>query len=186
MGLSEVSSSALRRANGVHPISAVQIEYNPWTLDPEEETGTYLLNTCKELDVSVFCYSPLGRGLLTGRYRSVDDFDESDARRNIPRFQGENFAKNLVIVDKFKEMSQSKGYTPSQLALAWLVAQGDNIFVIPGTKKIKYLEENIGAAHVSLTTQEEQEVRNLVSEAAVEGSRGIFCGAYVDTAPLNA
>ena len=181
-----MSSSALRRANSVHPISAVQIEYNPWTLDPEEESGTYLLDTCKELDVSVFCYSPLGRGFLTGRYRSPDDFEEGDSRRGYPRFQGENFKKNLAIVDKFQEIAQRKGYTSSQLALAWLVAQGDNIFVIPGTKKIKYLEENIGAAHVTLSKEEEQEVRRLVSDAGVEGSRGPVYGAYVDTAPLTA
>ena len=113
MGLSEVSSDTIRRANAIHPISAVQIEYNPWTLDPEGADGTYLLNTCKELGVSVFCYSPLGRGLMTGRYRSIDDFDEGDIRRSYARFQGENFKKNLVIVDKFNELAQRKGCTAS-------------------------------------------------------------------------
>ncbi|CAM1507430.1 Fc.00g070710.m01.CDS01 [Cosmosporella sp. VM-42] len=184
LGLSEVSSDTLRRANAVHPISAVQIEYNPWTLDPEGADGTFLLDTCKELGVSVFCYSPLGRGLMTGRYRSTDDFDEGDVRKGYARFQGENFKKNLVIVDKFNELAQRKGCSASQLVLAWLVAQGDNVFVIPGTKKIKYLDENVGAAFVTLTKEEEQALRKLVSEAGVEGGRDPNFGAYVDTAPL--
>lgn len=186
LGLSEVSSDTLRRAYAVHPISAVQIEYNPWTLDPEGPVGTYLLETCKELDVAVFCYSPLGRGLLTGRYRSIDDFDEGDARRSYARFQSGNFEKNIAIVDKFHDLAQKKGRTAGQLVLAWLVAQGDNIFVIPGTKKIKYLEENIGAAHVTLTSEEEKEVRGLVVEASVEGGRNPIGGSYVDTTPLTA
>ncbi|KAI8670141.1 hypothetical protein LRP88_01419 [Fusarium phalaenopsidis] len=186
LGLSEVSSTTLRRAHAVHPISAVQVEYNPWTLDIEGPSGTYLLKTCEELDVSVFAYSPLGRGILTGRYRSVDDFEEGDFRRNLARFQGENFRKNLVIVDKFNELAKQKGYTSSQLALAWLLEQSPRVFVIPGTKKIKYLEENVGASRVTVSKGEEQELRRLVLEAGVEGGRDPTFGNYTDTAPLEA
>lgn len=186
LGLSEVSSTTLRRAHAVHPISAVQVEYNPWTLDIEGPSGTYLLKTCEELDVSVFAYSPLGRGILTGRYRSVDDFEEGDFRRNLARFQGENFRKNLVIVDKFNELAKQKGLTSSQLVLAWLLEQSPRVFVIPGTKKIKYLEENVGASRVTVSKGEEQELRRLVLEAGVEGGRDPTFGNYTDTAPLEA
>lgn len=186
LGLSEVSSTTLRRAHAVHPISAVQVEYNPWTLDIEGPSGTYLLKTCEELDVSVFAYSPLGRGILTGRYRSVDDFEEGDFRRNLARFQGGNFRKNLVIVDKFNELAKQKGLTSSQLVLAWLLEQSPRVFVIPGTKKIKYLEENVGASRVTVSKGEEQELRRLVLEAEVEGGRDPTFGNYTDTAPLEA
>ncbi|KAJ4174464.1 hypothetical protein NW754_004880 [Fusarium falciforme] len=186
LGLSEVSSTTLRRAHAVHPISAVQVEYNPWTLDIEGPSGTHLLKTCEELDVSVFAYSPLGRGILTGRYRSVDDFEEGDFRRNLTRFQGENFRKNLVIVDKFNELAKQKGHTSSQLVLAWLLEQSPRVFVIPGTKKIKYLEENVGASRVTVSKGEEQELRRLVLEAGVEGGRDPTFGNYTDTAPLEA
>ncbi|UPL03928.1 hypothetical protein LCI18_014862 [Fusarium solani-melongenae] len=186
LGLSEVSSTTLRRAHAVHPISAVQVEYNPWTLDIEGSSGTYLLKTCEELDVSVFAYSPLGRGILTGRYRSVDDFEEGDFRKNLARFQGENFRKNLVIVDKFNELAKQKGLTSSQLVLAWLLEQSPRVFVIPGTKKIMYLEENVGASRVTVSKGEEQELRRLVLEAGVEGGRDPTFGNYSDTTPLEA
>jgi aryl-alcohol dehydrogenase-like predicted oxidoreductase len=142
LGLSEVYSATLRRAHAIHPISAVQVEYNPWTLDIEEDSGTHLLATAKELGVSVFAYSPLARGMLTARYRSAADFDANDVRRTLERFQGDNFQKNLVLVDKFNEVARRKGCTTGQLVLAWLTAQSDNVFVIPGTKKVPYLEEH--------------------------------------------
>ncbi|KAF5656950.1 alcohol dehydrogenase [Fusarium heterosporum] len=185
LGLSEVSSDTTRRAHAVHPITAVQVEYNPWTLDIEGPSGTHLLKTCEELDISVFAYSPLGRGILTGRFRSIDDFEEGDARRGFSRFQGDNFKKNLVIVDKFNELAKDRGCTSSQLALAWLLEQSPNVFVIPGTKKIKYLEENVGASRVKLSKEEEQELRKLTLDAGVVGGRDAHLGCYVDTAPLE-
>ncbi|KAF4964707.1 hypothetical protein FSARC_7414 [Fusarium sarcochroum] len=185
LGLSEVSSATLRRAHAVHPITAVQVEYNPWTLDIEGPSGTHLFKTCQELDVAIFAYSPLGRGILTGRFRSIDDFEEGDSRRDLSRFQGENFKKNLVIVDKFEELAKSKGHTSSQLALAWLLEQSPNVFVIPGTKKVKYLEQNVGASKVELTKEEEQQLRKLVQEAGVQGERDPYFGSFVDTARLE-
>ncbi|CAG1960988.1 unnamed protein product [Fusarium graminearum] len=185
LGLSEISSTTVRRAHAVHPIAAVQVEYNPWTLDIEGPSGTHILKTCQELDIALFAYSPLGRGILTGRFRSVDDFEEGDSRRRLTRFQGDNFKKNLKIVDKFDEMAKSKGCTSSQMALAWLLKQSPNVFVIPGTKKIKYLEENVGAAKVTLSEEEDQELRRLVEEAEVSGGRDAFFGNYMDTPPLE-
>ncbi|KAJ9132554.1 alcohol dehydrogenase [Pleurostoma richardsiae] len=185
LGLSEVSSSTLRRASAVHPIHAVQVEYNPWTLDIEGSSGTFLRDTCKELGVSIFAYSPLGRGIMTGRYRSSADFGPGDARAGMTRFQGDNFKKNLELVDRFAEVAARKGCTPSQVVLAWLLAQGDDVFVIPGTKNMKYLEENFGASVVEVTEEEERELRRLVSEAGVGGGRDPTFGAYVDTVPLE-
>ncbi|KAH9905719.1 Aldo/keto reductase [Xylariomycetidae sp. FL2044] len=185
LGLSEVSSTTLRRAHAVHPIHAVQSEYNPWTLDVEGPTGTHLLDTCKELGVSVFAYSPLGRGILTGHYRSLDDFEEGDSRRFYARFQGDNFRKNLVLVDQFAELARRKGCTASQLVLAWLLAQDESVFVIPGTKKIRYLEQNFGATDVSLSKDEEVALRKLVDEAGVNGDRSALFGPFQDTAPLS-
>ncbi|KAI0903683.1 Aldo/keto reductase [Ustulina deusta] len=185
IGLSEVSSATLRRAHAVHPIHAVQLEYNPWTLDIEGPSGTHILDTCKELGVAVFAYSPLGRGIMTGRFRSAADFGADDARSTLPRYQGENFQKNLQLVDQFAEVARRKGCTSGQLVLAWLLAQGDNIFVIPGTKKTAYLEENFAASEVILTVEEEQLLRKLVSEAGVGGDRGVMFGAFADTAPLE-
>ncbi|KAJ2997264.1 hypothetical protein NUW58_g696 [Xylaria curta] len=185
IGLSEISSATLRRAHAVHPIHAVQVEYNPWTLDIEGESGTHILDTCKELGVSVFAYSPLGRGIMTGRFRSAADFGPNDARPTLPRYQGENFQKNLKLVDQFAEVARSKGCTSGQLVLAWLLAQGDNIFVIPGTKKTSYLEENFGASEVLLTEEEEKLLRKLVLEAGVSGHRGAMFGAFGDTAALG-
>ncbi|KAI0970599.1 Aldo/keto reductase [Xylaria arbuscula] len=185
IGLSEVSSATLRRAHAVHPIHAVQLEYNPWTLDIEGPSGTHILDTCKELGVSVFAYSPLGRGIMTGRFRTAADFGADDARSTLPRFQGENFQKNLKLVDQFAEIAQRKGCTSGQLVLAWLLAQGDNIFVIPGTKKTAYLEENFAASEVTLTDEEEKLLRKLVSEAGVSGDRGAMFGPFADTALLE-
>ncbi|TRX96879.1 hypothetical protein FHL15_002185 [Xylaria flabelliformis] len=185
IGLSEVSSATLRRAHAVHPIHAVQLEYNPWTLDIEGPSGTHMLDTCRELGVAVFAYSPLGRGIMTGRFRSAADFGPYDTRSMSPRYQGENFKKNLKLVDQFAEFAKRKGCTSGQLVLAWLLAQGDNIFVIPGTKKAAYLEENFAASEVVLTKEEEQQLRKMVSEAGVSGDRGAMFNPFTDTAPLK-
>ncbi|KPM44824.1 hypothetical protein AK830_g1743 [Neonectria ditissima] len=185
LGLSEVSSTTLRRAHAVHPISAVQAEYNPWTLDIEGAPGTNLLKTCAELGASLFAYAPLGRGILTGRYRSVDDFEEGDARRGMVRFQGDNFRKNLAVVDKCNELARRKGCTSSQLVLAWLLAQNGGVFVIPGTKRIEYLEENVGASALTLSEEEQLALRRLVMEAGVQGGRDADFGSFIDTAPLE-
>ena len=170
LGLSEVSSTSLRRACKVHHIDAVQIEYSPFTVDIESPS-IGLLKTCRELGVAVVAYSPLGRGMLTGAYKSPNDFEEGDFRRMAPRFSEENFPKNLKLTDEIGAIAKKKGCTPSQLTLAWLMAQGDDIIPIPGTKKIKYLEENMGALEVKLTKEEEQEMREVVDKAEVHGTR---------------
>lgn len=146
LGLSEPSAQTIERAHKVHPITAVQSEYSLWTRDPEDG----VLQTCEKLGIGFVPYSPLGRGFLTGAIKSQDDFGPDDYRRNSPRFQGENFAKNLALVDKVRELAEAKGCTPSQLALAWVLAQNEHIVPIPGTKRIKYLDENIGALDVDL------------------------------------
>ena len=146
LGLSEISMKTLRRAYDVHPIAALQSEYSLWTRDPEKE----ILPTCRELGVGFVAYSPLGRGFLTGQFKTFDDLPADDYRRNSPRFQGDNFQLNLNLVKKVQEMAQEKNCTPAQLALAWVIAQGGDIVPIPGTKRRKYLEENVGALDVEL------------------------------------
>ncbi|MBD2165705.1 aldo/keto reductase [Calothrix membranacea FACHB-236] len=146
LGLSEAAPSTIRRANAVHPISALQTEYSLWSRDPEDE----ILPTVRELGIGFVPYSPLGRGFLSGAIASPDDLAPDDYRRNAPRFQGENFHKNLELVDKVKAIANTKGVTPSQLALAWLLAQGEDIVPIPGTKRRTYLEENIAATEINL------------------------------------
>ncbi|KAK2038826.1 aldo/keto reductase [Colletotrichum somersetense] len=184
-GISECSSATLRRAHAVHPIAAVQVEYNPWSLEIEGVAGTDLLRTCRELGVAVFAYSPLGRGIMTGRYRSADDFDASDYRRHLPRFAGENFRRNTELADRFAAVAGGRhGCSAGQLALAWLLAQGDDVIPIPGTKRVEYLEENLGALRVRLGEEEERELRGLVEEADVQGDRGAIHGNYVDSVPL--
>jgi aryl-alcohol dehydrogenase-like predicted oxidoreductase len=185
VGISEGSSETLRRAHAITPIAAVQVEYNPWDLAIEGSSGTNLKQTCDELGVAIFAYAPLGRGIITGRYRSRDDFEPGDSRLALERYQEDNFAKNLILVDKYREMAEKKGCAPSQLVLAWLTAQGENVFVIPGTKSIKYLEENVGAAKVTLSNEDEQELRKMVAEADVKGDRSAMFGAFVDTVPLK-
>ncbi|MCJ1388877.1 hypothetical protein MMC18_001728 [Xylographa bjoerkii] len=160
LGLSEVSAATLRRAHKVHPISCVEAEYSPFALEIESEQIN-LLSTCRELGVAVMAYSPLGRGFLIGRYRSPDDFEEGDDRRYFPRFSEENFSKNLVLVDRLTALAKKKGCSSGQLTLAWLMAQGEDIFAIPGTTKFKYLEENIGSCDVQLTKDEIAEVREI-------------------------
>lgn len=170
LGLSEVSSISLRRAHAVHPISAVQIEYSPFATDIEfPDIG--LLKTCRELGVTVVAYSPLGRGMLTGAYKSPADFEEGDFRTFAPRFSAENFPKNLQLVDHINEIAKKKGCTAGQLTLAWLLAQGPDIIPIPGTKKIKYLEENVAALNVKLAPSENAEIRKAVEDAQVHGER---------------
>jgi aryl-alcohol dehydrogenase-like predicted oxidoreductase len=167
IGLSEVGIQTLRKAHDVHPISAVQSEYSLWSRDPEDG----MLQTCNELGVAFVPYSPLGRGFLTGQIRKVEDFEETDYRRLSPRFQGENFNKNLALVDKITEIAKQKNCTPSQLALAWVLAQGENIFPIPGTKRIKYLEENAGAVSIILTKEELKQLDDISPKGAAAGLR---------------
>ncbi|KAK0625024.1 Aldo/keto reductase-like protein [Bombardia bombarda] len=186
IGLSEVSSRTVRRAYKIAPVDAVQVEYNPWQLDIENDVGTNLLATCRELGITVFAYSPLGRGFLSGQFRSPDDFEADDFRRMVPRYSKENFPKNLELVDRLAELAAKKGCTTSQLTLAWLIAQGNDIIPIPGTKKIKYLEENVAAAHVVLTAEEVTEIRQFVENAEVAGHRNpaIFFAEFADTPEL--
>jgi aryl-alcohol dehydrogenase-like predicted oxidoreductase len=150
LGLSEVSATTLRRAHATHPITAVQSEWSLWTRDPE----AVVLPTCRELGIGFVPFSPLGRGFLSGELRSPDDFGPTDSRRALPRFQGENFARNLDLVAKVRELAAARGATPSQLALAWLLAQGGDIAPIPGTKRRTRLEENLGAAAIELSEAE--------------------------------
>lgn len=162
LGISEASSQTIRKAHAVHPISAVQTEWSLWTRDVEENG---ILDTVRELGIGFVAYSPLGRGFLSGEIRSIDDLDPSDSRRTHPRFQGENFIKNLELVDRVKEIAEKKGITPSQLALAWVLAQGNDVVPIPGTKRIKYLDENIDALDVVLTPADLE----LIDAAAPKG-----------------
>jgi aryl-alcohol dehydrogenase-like predicted oxidoreductase len=167
LGLSEVSAATLKRAQAIHPISAVQTEYSLWSRDPERE----ILDYCKESGVAFVAYSPLGRGFLTGQITKPDDLAADDWRRNAPRFQIENFEKNLALVEKVKGIAKDKGCTPAQLALAWVMAQGDHIFPIPGTKKVKYLEENAGAAAIHFTEKELTDISGLFPPDIVAGER---------------
>ncbi|EDU47025.1 Tas oxidoreductase related to aryl-alcohol dehydrogenase [Pyrenophora tritici-repentis] len=187
IGLSEISSDTLRRAHRVHPITAVQIEYSPFVLDIESKQID-LLNTCRELGVAVVAYSPLSRGMLTGTLKSPDDLEEGDFRRFAPRFSKENFPKNLKLVDHITEMAKAKGVTPGQLTLAWLLAQGEDIFPIPGTTKKDRLEENVGSLKVSLTKEEEAEIRKACEEAEIAGARypeDYMKSCYADTPALE-
>jgi aryl-alcohol dehydrogenase-like predicted oxidoreductase len=167
IGLSEVNEETLRRAHAVHPITALQSEYSLWTRDPEDG----ILETCRELGIAFVAYSPLGRGFLTGQFRKFEDFDADDYRRHSPRFQGENFDKNLQLVQKIEEIAAQKSCTTAQLALAWVLSQGEDIFPIPGTKQIKYLEENIGALDIKLTEAELQEIDAIAPKGAAAGQR---------------
>ncbi len=167
IGLSEASAATLTRACAVHQITALQSEYSLWTRDPEEGT----LAACRALGVGFVPYSPLGRGFLTGALASPDDFSDDDYRRFSPRFQGENFAKNLALVAKVQEIANRLGCTPSQLALAWVLAQGEDLVPIPGTKRVKYLEENIHALDVTLGAAELAEIDAIFPVGAVAGLR---------------
>jgi aryl-alcohol dehydrogenase-like predicted oxidoreductase len=167
LGLSEASAKTLRRAVKVHSIAALQTEYSLWTRDPEDE----ILPTCRELGIGFVAYSPLGRGFLTGQFKTFDDLAPDDYRRNSPRFQGENFQKNLDLVRRVEEIAKEKGCKPSQLALAWVLAQGDDIVPIPGTKRRKYLEENVGALDLELTSEDLRRIEEAFPRDATAGAR---------------
>ena len=167
IGLSEVGAATLERAARVHPVAALQSEYSLWTRDPEDGA----LDACRRLGVGLVAYSPLGRGFLTGAIRSPDDFEADDYRRGNPRFQGENFARNLALVDTVTRIAREKDATPAQLALAWVLAQGDDIVPIPGTKRRKYLDENIGALRLELTADDLAAIEAAFPRAGVRGSR---------------
>jgi aryl-alcohol dehydrogenase-like predicted oxidoreductase len=175
LGLSEAAPDTIRRAHAVHPITALQTEYSLWTRDPEDA----ILPTVRELGIGFVAYSPLGRGFLSGQITSIDDLAEDDFRRRGPRFQGDNFQKNLDLVAKVEEIADDKGVTPSQLALAWVLAQGDDVVPIPGTKHVKYLEENVGAAGVQLTGDDLRGIDEAFPKGATAGDR------YPDMSTVN-
>ncbi|KZT18988.1 Aldo/keto reductase [Neolentinus lepideus HHB14362 ss-1] len=203
LGLSGISAETLRRAHAIHPISAIQTEYSPFTLDREDEKIGFL-KPARELGVTIVTYTPLGRGLLTARYvtfvflrphirctdlRSPNDFEEGDIRRNVPRYSKENFPNILKITDGLKAIGERHGATAGQVSLAWLLAQGDDIILIPGTKSVKYLKENLGAASVKLSQDEVSEVCAIAEKAdAAQGLRypaSLAAALFVDTPPLT-
>jgi aryl-alcohol dehydrogenase-like predicted oxidoreductase len=167
LGLSEAAPETIRRAHAVHPIATLQTEYSLWSRDPEDE----ILPTVRELGIGFVPYSPLGRGFLTGQFQRPEDLAEDDYRRTSPRFQGENFQKNLDLVAEIRAIAADKGCTPAQLALAWVLAQGEDIAPIPGTKRRKYLEENLGALNVSLTADDLARINAAVPSGAAAGTR---------------
>jgi aryl-alcohol dehydrogenase-like predicted oxidoreductase len=167
LGLSEAGPQTIRRAHAVHPIAALQTEYSLWSRDPEDE----ILATVRELGIGFVPYSPLGRGFLTGQIKSIDDLDADDYRRTTPRFQGENFQRNLDLVREIDAMAREKGCTPAQLALAWVLAQGNDIVPIPGTKRRLYLEENAGALQVRLSPADLARIDSIIPPGAAAGTR---------------
>ncbi|KAG1859549.1 Aldo keto reductase [Suillus subalutaceus] len=184
LGLSECTADTLRRAQKVHPIATVQVEYSPFTLDIED-SKLNILNTARELGIKIIAYSPLGRGLITGQYKSPDDFESNDFRRMVPRYSKENFPNILKLADNLKRVGEQYNATAGQVALAWLLAQGEDVIPIPGTKKIKYLEENLVAVNVSLSPESVQEVRKIAEKADwVVGDRyppGAMEALYAET-----
>ncbi len=175
LGLSEAAPDSIRRASKTHPIAALQTEYSLWTRDPEDE----ILETVRELGIGFVAYSPLGRGFLTGMFRKFEDLEPGDYRRTSPRFQGENFGKNLELVKQVEELAREKGCTPSQIALAWLLYQGADIVPIPGTKRIKYLEENVAALKITLTADDLARIDEIAPKGATSGAR------YPDMSTVN-
>ena len=175
LGLSEAAPETIRRAHATHPIAALQTEYSLWSRDPEDE----ILPTVRELGIGFVAYSPLGRGFLTGRFRSLDDLAEDDFRRHSPRFQQGNFERNLELVTRVEEIADEKGVTPGQLALAWVMAQGEDIVPIPGTKRRRYLEENVAAAEIELSEDELRRIAEAAPQGAAAGDR------YADMSPVN-
>jgi aryl-alcohol dehydrogenase-like predicted oxidoreductase len=167
IGLSEAGPMTIRRASQEHPIAALQTEYSLWTRDPEDE----ILPLCRELGIGFVAYSPLGRGFLTGRFRNFEDLPADDYRRNSPRFQGENFQRNLDLVERVEEIAGRKKCSPAQLALAWLLAQGEDIVPIPGTKQRRYLEQNIAALEVELTPADLEEIEDVAPKGVAAGDR---------------
>jgi aryl-alcohol dehydrogenase-like predicted oxidoreductase len=175
LGLSEASAETIRRANAVHPITALQSEWSLWTRDPEDE----VLPVVRELGIGFVAYSPLGRGFLSGRIRSTDDLADGDFRKFHPRFQGENFQRNLDLVAKVDELATAKGATPGQLALAWVLAQGDDVVPIPGTTRAAHVEENVGALDVELTADDLAQLEEAFPKGATAGDR------YADMSSVN-
>ena len=167
LGLSEAAPATIRRAHAVHPITALQTEYSLWTRDPEDQ----VLPTVRELGIGFVAYSPLGRGFLSGQFRTVDDIPEDDSRRNWPRFQGDNFQRNLELVAQVEEIAEEKDVTPSQLALAWVLARGDDIVPIPGTKRVRYLEQNAGALEVELSDDDLERLEEAFPQGVAAGDR---------------
>ncbi len=167
IGLSEVNAETLKKAHNTFPLTALQTEYSLWSREPEDE----IIPTCEELGIAFVAYSPLGRGFLTGQIKKFEDFDQDDFRRNSPRFMGENFDKNLELVKKIESIAKEKDCTPAQLALAWVMTQNENIFPIPGTKKIKYVEENVKAINIELSPEDLQQIENIFQKNAASGMR---------------
>jgi aryl-alcohol dehydrogenase-like predicted oxidoreductase len=175
LGLSEAAPDTIRRAHATHPVTALQTEYSLWSRDPEDE----ILPTVRELGIGFVPYSPLGRGFLTGQIKSIDDLDEGDFRRHSPRFAGENFQRNLDLVERVKELAVEKDVTPGQLALAWLLHQGDDVVPIPGTKRRSYLEENVAADGIELSDDDLRRIDELAPAGAAAGDR------YADMSSVN-
>ncbi|HEY4779383.1 MAG TPA: aldo/keto reductase [Solirubrobacterales bacterium] len=175
LGLSEAGPETIRRAHATHPIAALQTEFSLWSRDPEEE----LLPTVRELGIGFVAYSPLGRGFLTGRFRSIEDLPEGDFRRVNPRFEGENFARNLELVERVQEIAAEKGVGAGQLALAWVLAQGEDIVPIPGTKHVEYLEQNVAAAEIELGAEDLRRIDEAAPAGAAAGDR------YADMSPVD-
>ena len=167
LGLSEAAPETIRRAHATHPIAALQTEYSLWSRDPEDE----ILPTVRELGIGFVAYSPLGRGFLTGRFRSVDDLAEDDFRRVSPRFEGENFERNLELVERVEEIATEKGVAAGQLALAWVLAQGEDVVPIPGTKHVQYLEQNVAAAEIELGDEDLRRIDEVAPAGAAAGAR---------------
>ncbi len=167
LGMSEAAPATIRRAHKVHPITALQTEYSLWSRDPEDE----ILPTVRELGIGFVAYSPIGRGFLSGKYKTIDDLDPDDWRRNNPRFQGENFAKNVELVKHVAQLAKKKGVTPAQLAIAWLLQRGDDIVPIPGSKSIAHLEENAAAVNIELTRDEMARIDQIAPKGAAAGDR---------------
>jgi aryl-alcohol dehydrogenase-like predicted oxidoreductase len=175
LGLSEAAPATVRRAHAVHPITALQTEYSIWTRDPEDE----VLPTVRELGIGFVAYSPLGRGFLSGRFRSPEDLDPDDFRRQHPRFQGQNFRRNLDLVERVRSIAEAKGVTPAQLALAWVLSRGDDIVPIPGTKRVRYVEENAGGLGLELSDDDLARIEEAFPRGATAGDR------YADMSSVN-
>jgi aryl-alcohol dehydrogenase-like predicted oxidoreductase len=175
LGLSEASPQTIRRAHAVHPIAALQTEYSLWTRDPEDG----VLDTCRELGIGFVAYSPLGRGFLTGRFRSAGDFDDGDFRTTMPRLQGENLERNLELVRRVEAIAADKGVTPAQLALAWVLSRGDDVVPIPGTKRRSYLEQNAAASEIELDADDLAQLDDVFPRGATAGDR------YVDMSSID-
>ncbi len=177
VGISEAAPETIRRAHAVHPVTALQTEWSLWTRDVEDDG---VLETVRDLGIGFVAYSPIGRGFLSGQIRSVDDLADDDFRKHHPRFQGDNFARNLELVDKVREIADEKGVTATQLALAWVLAQGDDVVPIPGTKRVAYLEENAAAAQVELTDKDLARLDEVAPQGAAVGDR------YADMSSVRA